>query len=129
VLVIAGLTGVAALVLTVIQRTPAFPLAVTTLGILVALVAALLAIVAVAVGPGGAGGGGAAASRLVGVWLGAGAAVGLVVSLLAAMRDERIPDAAPGMEGAAPEPRTLTLSSSSAAGGRGGEPADGRGAA
>jgi hypothetical protein len=119
VLTIAGLGGIAALVLTVTQRTPALPLAVASIGAVVALVAATLAAVAVVAGP-AALVVGTDAERLVGSWIGAPSAVGLVVATLGAIRDERVPDAAPGMEGAAPHPRTLTLSGRSAAGSPGG---------
>jgi hypothetical protein len=92
VLLAAGAIAVAALVLTLTQRTPAVPLAVTTLSVFVALAAAALAVVRLVAAPdlGGAGGD-AAPVRLLGSWLGAGAALGLLASLLAAIRDERIP--------------------------------------
>lgn len=92
ILLAAGAIAVAALVLTLTQRTPAVPLAVTTLGVLVALAAAVLAVVRLVAAPDLVGGGGADAPvRLLGAWLGAGSALGLLASLLAAIRDERIP--------------------------------------
>ena len=92
VLLAAGAIAVAALLLTMTQRTPAVPLAVTSLGVLVALAAAVLAVVRLLAVPDLTGAGGAAAPvRLPGAWLGAGLALGLLASLLAAVRDERIP--------------------------------------
>nr|MBA3422286.1 hypothetical protein [Thermoleophilaceae bacterium] len=51
VLLAAGAIAVAALVLTLTQRTPAVPLAVTSLGVFVALAAAVLAVVRLVAAP------------------------------------------------------------------------------
>ena len=110
VLLIAGLIGVAVLVLTVTQRTPALPLALTTMGVPVAVLAAILALLALLFVPDHLEASGAGPARLPGAWLGALSSLGLLASLLAAMRDERIPVAGRGQEGGAPPPRTLTLS-------------------
>jgi hypothetical protein len=107
----AGAIAVAALVLTLTQRTPALPLAVTSLGAFVALAGAVLAVVRLAAPPDLTGAGGEAASvRLIGAWLGAGAALGLLGSLLAAVRDERIPSEPRMAEEQAAAVRTISLS-------------------
>ena len=115
VLALAALVGLLALALTVAQRTPALPLAVTSLEVVVAGVAAVLAGLALLLAPESVGEGGAAGTRLVGAWLGACAALGLLASALAAIRDERVPVTGGGDGGSSPEPRMLTLSSSSRA--------------
>jgi len=115
VLALAALVGLLALALTVAQRTPALPLAVTSLGVLVAGVAAVLALLALLLAPKSVGDGGQAGTRLVGAWLGAGAAVGLLASTLAAIRDEHVPVTGGGDETTSPEPRTLALTSRSGA--------------
>ena len=121
VLLVAGASGVAALILTLTQRTPALPLAVTSLGVLVALAAAVLAVVRLVAEPDLTGAGGEAApARLLGAWLGAGAALGLLASLLAAVRDERIPSEPRTAEEQAAAVRTLSVSGSSRPQGTGG---------
>jgi hypothetical protein len=115
VLALAALVGLLALALTVAQRTPALPLAVTSVEVVVAGVAAVLAVLALLLAPESVGEGGAAGARLIGAWLGAGAAVGLLASALAAIRDERVPVTGGGDGGNSPEPRMLTLPSSSRA--------------
>ncbi len=110
VLLAAGATAMAALVLTLTQRTPALPLAVTSLGVFVALVAAVLAVVRLVAAPDLTGPGGEAPIRLLGAWLGAGAALGLLASLLAAVRDERIPSERRTAEQQAAGVRTISVS-------------------
>ena len=110
VLLAAGAIALAALVLTLTQRTPAVPLAVTSLGVLVALVAAVLAVVRLVAAPDPAGG--EASVPLLGAWLGTGAALGLIASLLAAVRDERIPSERRTAEQQAVGVRTLSVSGS-----------------
>ena len=113
VLLAAGAIAVAALLLTMTQRTPAVPLAVTSLGVLVALAAAVLAVVRLLAVPDLTGAGGAAAPvRLPGAWLGAGLALGLLASLLAAVRDERIPSEPRTADEQAAAVRTLSVSGS-----------------
>jgi hypothetical protein len=107
VMVLAGTVGVAVLVLTLTHRTPAVPIALTSLGALVAIVAAALALLALVAEPEGG-----ASGLLAGAWLGAAAAVGLVVAMLAAMRDERVGHARGAREETSPEVRALRLSSS-----------------
>jgi hypothetical protein len=115
VLTLAALVGLLALVLTVTHRTHALPLAVTSLGVPVAGVAAVLALLALLLPPESVGQGGEAGTRLVGAWLGTGAALGLLSSMLAAIRDERAPVTGGREGGTSPEPRTLTLLSGSGA--------------
>jgi len=111
VLLAAGAIAVAALVLTLTQRTPAVPLAVTSLGVFVALLAAVAAVVRLVAVPDLAGGG-QASVRLIGAWVGTGAALGLLASLLAAVRDERIPSERRTAEQQAAGVRTLSVSGS-----------------
>lgn len=121
VLLAAGALAVAALVLTLTQRTPALPLAVTSLAVVVALAAAVLAVVRLVAAPDLTGAGGEAAPvRLLGAWLGAGAALGLLASLLAAVRDERIPSEPRTGEEQASAVRSLSVSGSPGPKGAGG---------
>jgi hypothetical protein len=109
----AGAIAVAALVLTLTQQTPALPLAVTSLGVLVALAAVVLAVGRLVAAPDLTGAGGEAApTRLLGAWLGAGAALGLLASLVAALRDERVPSEPRTAEQQAAAVRTLSVSGS-----------------
>jgi len=112
VLLAAGAIAVAALVLTLTQRTPAVPLAVTSLGVFVALLAAVAAVVRLVAVPDLTGSGGQASVRLIGAWIGTGAAFGLLASLLAAVRDERIPSERRTAEQQAAGVRTLSVSGS-----------------
>lgn len=120
VLLAAAAIAVAALVLTLTQRTPAVPLAVTSLGVVVALVAAVAAVVRLVAVPDLTGSGGQASVRLIGAWVGTGAALGLLASLLAAVRDERIPSERRTADQQAAAARTLSVSKSPGPTGTGG---------
>ncbi len=116
VLLVAGLLAVAALVLTLAQRTPAVPLALTSTGTFLALAAAICAVVRVIFVPGLPGEGQSAETvRLLGAWLGAGAAVGLLAAMLASVRDERTPAPPLSVVEQARMVRTLPLRSSDGA--------------
>ncbi len=115
VLLVAGLVGVTALVLTLAQRTPAVPLALTTIGVFVALIGALLAVVGLVAAPEPAGAGGEA-ERLSGAWIGTALAIGLLAAMLASIRDERTSAPEWSREEQAAAVRTLTLSSSGGGG-------------
>lgn len=117
VLLAAGSLAVAVLVLTLTQRTPAIPLAATSLGVFFAIAAAVLAVVRL-VAPPDLGGGGEETVRLLGPWLGAGSAVGALASLLAAVRDERIPSEPRTAEEQASAVRVLAVSGSPGTKGR-----------
>lgn len=119
VLLAAAAIAVAALVLTLTQRTPAVPLAVTSLGVFVALLAAVAAVVRLVAVP-DLTGGGQASVRLIGAWVGTGATLGLLASLLAAVRDERIPSERRTAEQQAAAARTLSVSRSPGPTGTGG---------
>lgn len=111
-LLVTGLVAMVALVLTLAHRTPAVPLALTSLGIFVALPAAILAAIRLIVVPdlpGAAAGGDV--SRLLGAWVGTGAALGLLAAMLASIRDERTPVPPRTLEEQAAAVRTLSLSS------------------
>jgi hypothetical protein len=122
VMLVAGLGGLLALVVALVQRTPAVPIALTSIVTVVALVAAVLAVLRLVDAPDLPGITGQSPARLLGAWLGAGASLGLVASLLAAIRDERVPVAARGVDGAHREPRLLTVSPTGSPGGSSGEP-------
>ena len=107
VLCAAGLLAVGALVLTLVQRTPALPLALTTRGVFVALAAAVCAVVRL-IAPGE----GPEVERLLGAWVGAGTAVALLLAMLASVRDERTPAPTRSLEEQARAVRTLHLTSS-----------------
>jgi hypothetical protein len=107
VMCVAGVLAVLALVLTLVQRTPALPLALTSVGVFVALAAAVCAVVRL-IAPGE----GPETARLVGAWLGSGVAVGLLAAMLASIRDERTPAPARSLEEQERAVRTLRLSSS-----------------
>jgi len=115
VLLVAGLVAVVALVLTLAQRTPAVPLALTSTGTFLALAAAICALVRLIFVPGLAGAGQSTETvRLLGAWLGTGAAVGLLAAMLASIRDERTPAPPRPVEEQARAVRTLPLSSGAA---------------
>jgi hypothetical protein len=111
VMLVAGAIALVALVLTLVQRTPAVPLALTSVGAAFALVAAVVALIRL-VSPPDLPGIGEYPVRLLGAWLGAGSALALTGVMLASIRDERIPSAVRGVDGASPEPTLLTLSGS-----------------
>ena len=116
VLLVAGLVAMAALVLTLAQRTPAVPLALTSTGTFLALAAAICALVRLTFVPGLPGTGQSAdAVRLLGAWLGTGAAVGLLAAMLASVRDERTPAPPLSVAEQARMVRTLPLRSSDGA--------------
>ena len=116
VLLVAGLLAVAALGLTLAQRTPAVPLALTSTGTFFALAAAICALVRLIFVPDLPGAGqGAEAARLLGAWLGAGAAAGLLAAMLASIRDERTPAPPLSVAEQAQMVRTLPLRSSDGA--------------
>ena len=110
VMLVAGLGGLLTLVVTLVQRTPAVPIALTSVVAVVALVAAVLAVLRLVDPPAVPAVTGKIPARLLGAWLGVGASLGLVASTLAAIRDERVPAAARGVDGPHRVPRLLTLS-------------------
>jgi hypothetical protein len=107
IMLLAGGAAMAVLVLTITHRTPAVPIALTALGVLVSAVAAVLALLSLVAEPEGG-----ANALLAGAWIGTGAAIGLTVSMLAAMTDERPRLAGSPGERRTPAVRTLRLSSS-----------------
>jgi len=116
VLLLAGVVAVAALVLTIAQRTPAAPLALTSTGTFVAIAAAICAVVRLVFAPALPSAGQSTETvRLLGAWLGTGAALSLLAAMLASVRDERTP--APPLSVAEQNRavRTLALTSSGAA--------------
>ena len=116
VLLVAGLVAIAALGLTLAQRTPAVPLALTSTGTFLALAAAICAVARLIFVPGLPGAGQSEeAVRLLGAWLGAGAAVGLLAAMLASVRDERTPAPPLSVSEQALMVRTLPLRSSEGA--------------
>lgn len=110
VLALAGLTALAALILTLVQRTPALPLALTSIGVFVALGAAILVLVALIAEPAVPGAGDASSARLGGAWVGTAAALGLLAAMLASIRDERTPAPPRTVEEQHAAVRKLTLS-------------------
>jgi len=112
IMLLPGGTAIAVLALTVTHRTPAVPIALTALGALVSVVAAVLAHLSFIAEPEGG-----ANALLAGAWIGTGAAVGLTVSMLAAMTDERPRLSGSATQQRAPEVRKLHLSSSVGGGG------------
>jgi hypothetical protein len=112
-LLVAGIVAVVALVLTVLHRTPAVPLALTSAGTFVAVAAAICMLVRLAFAPALPGAGQDTETvRLLGAWLGTGAALGLLAAMLASIRDERTPAPPRSVEEQARSVRTLSLSSS-----------------
>ena len=109
-LLVTGLLALVALVLTLAQRTPAVPLALTSIATLVAMVAAVLVLVRLLAAPEVPGAGSGEVARLFGAWLGAAATLGLLAAMLAAIRDERA-GVGGGARAGADGVRTLTLPS------------------
>ena len=107
-LAVLGLTAVAGLVLTLAQRTPAVPLALTSIAAIVALAAAILALVALIAVPDVARGAESTA-RAGGAWLGTAVTLGLLAAMLASIRDERTPAPPRSVEEQQRAVRRLTL--------------------
>lgn len=111
VLLVTGLAAVVALVLTVAHRTPAVPLALTSIATLAALVAAVLVIVRLLAAPDLPGGADqAGAVPVLGAWIGAAATLGLLATMLASIRDERTPAPSRSLQEQAEAVRQLSLS-------------------
>ena len=94
VFVAGGLAGVAILVVTATQRTPALPVALGAIAVLVGLIVVALVLYRVLDVPGLETGGPAEAypdgDRRVGLWTGLLAALGLTAGSFLSMRDERL---------------------------------------
>lgn len=120
VLLVAGIVAVVALVLTVLHRTPAVPLALTSAGTFVAVAGAICVLVRLVFAPTlPSAGPDAETVRLLGAWLGTGAALGLLAAMLASIRDERTPAPPRSVEEQARSVRTLSLPSSAGGAGPG----------
>lgn len=111
ILALAGLSAIAALVLTLVQRAPALPLALTSLGVIVTAVALVLVLIRLIAAPTIAGGeSGAGTALLFGAWVGAGVTAGLLAAMLASIRDERTAAPPRSVEEQTAAVRTLNLS-------------------
>ena len=84
VLCVVGLMALALAIVTVVHGTQAVPMALGSLLVLVGLVATVWIAIRTASPPGGR-------SRDAGVWIGLGACVGVTLSALASIRDQRFP--------------------------------------
>ncbi len=85
-LAFAGLMAIALAVVSVAHRTQAVPVAIGSLLVLVGLVATVWVAIRTASPPGGL-------DRKAGVWVGLAACLGITLSALASIRDERFPRA------------------------------------
>ena len=86
VLCVVGLMALALAIVTVVHGTQAVPMAIGSLLVLVGLVATVWIAIRTASPPGGH-------SRDAGVWIGLAACLGLTLSALASIRDQRFPRA------------------------------------
>lgn len=91
--------GVLLAIVTAAQQVPAVPIALSALVLIVALVGVILVLLRIADVPGDV------AGREWGLWLGLAGAVGIAAGAAFAMRDERLPQAAPVEIEAMPAPR------------------------
>jgi hypothetical protein len=91
--------GVLLAIVTAAQQVPAVPIALAALVLVIGLVGVILVLLRVADVPGDL------AGRDWGLWLGLAGALGIVAGAAIAMRDERLPDAAPVEIEAMPAPR------------------------
>ena len=97
-LAFAGLMAIALAVVTVAHRTQAVPVAIGSLLVLIGLAATVWVAIRTASPPGGL-------DREAGVWIGLAACLGITLSALASVRDERFPRAVRAAAGDEPPVR------------------------
>lgn len=123
-----GSLALLVLLLTVWQRTPALPLALTSIGTFLATGASIAVLVRLLFTPDLPGAGAEDPARLAGAWIGAVATLGTLAAMFAAIRDERASSGAPPQE-PPDRVRTLTLTSTGARGAGAPAPSEPEGAA